>query len=138
MNVRRFQILAVTSGLVALAVVAVPALAQEIRGTVKSVDPANSRIVLTDDTGKHEINVVVTKKTAFDLGKTSKRGGLGDVKPGMHVVVANTITASRLAVDTASDGSHAPPAVEGPLPSRSILGEFWYNFRHNLFKPLLL
>ena len=32
----------------------------------------------------------------------------------------------------AAAGNSAPPA------QRSILGEFWYNFTHNLFKPLLL
>src|SRR4051794_24472404 len=138
MNVRRFQCLALTSGVVGLAVVALPVLAQEVRGTVKSVDPAGGRMVVTEETGHRDVTVAVTKKTAFDVGKAAtKSGGLANVKPGMHVVVSNTITAAKVAVDE-SAGSHGGSTAEGLAPQRSILEEFWYNFRHNLFKPLLL
>jgi hypothetical protein len=38
-----------------------------------------------------------------------------------------------------STSSHATPNGSArPVKHISILGEFWYNFRHNLFKPLLL
>src|SRR4051794_2414795 len=37
------------------------------------------------------------------------------------------------------DPAHSAGAAGGPPgPGSSILAEFWYNFRHNLFKPLLL
>src|SRR5207248_8269745 len=49
----------------------------------------------------------------------------------------NAITASKIAVDR-SESAHGAPAAEAVAPERGVLGEFWYNFRHNLFKPLLL
>src|SRR4029079_2447356 len=60
-----------------------------------------------------------------------------DFKPGTKVVVTNTITASKVAIDEAAN-SHGAADGKGTAPERGILGEFWYNFRHNLFKPLLL
>src|SRR4051794_14430056 len=41
----------------------------------------------------------------------------------------------------AASGHDAAPAASAathPAPPKSILAEFWNNFRHNLFKPLLL
>lgn len=135
MSDRRFRLLSLTTGLVALVVVALPALAEEIHGTVKSVDPINKQVVLTDETGKSEIRVNVTKKTYDSSGKKSIV--LHDLKPGTKLVVTNTITASKIAVDDSADSHGASKAGAGSS-DRGILGEFWYNFRHNLFKPLLL
>jgi hypothetical protein len=137
MNVRRFRILTMTSGLVALVVVTLPALAEEIHGTVKSVDPATKQVVLTDDAGKADIRVNVTKKTSDSSGKQGL--DLTALKPGTKVVVTNTITASKIALDqSASSHGGGEAGAKGAAPERGILGEFWYNFRHNLFKPLLL
>jgi uncharacterized protein len=43
----------------------------------------------------------------------------------------------------AGDAGHGDPAASGaaevaPMSLAKVLSEFWYNFRHNLFKPLLL
>ncbi|AGA25502.1 putative permease [Singulisphaera acidiphila DSM 18658] len=135
MNVRRFRMLAMTSGLVAFVVVTLPALAEEIHGTVKSVDPVNKQLILTDEAGKVEIGVNITKKTVDSSGKKSIV--LKDFKPGTKVVVTNTITASKVAIDESAN-SHGASGTSGQASQRGILGEFWYNFRHNLFKPLLL
>lgn len=134
MNVRRFRMLAMTSGLVALVVVTLPTLAEEIHGTIKSVDPVSKQIILTDEAGKTEIGVNITKKTLDSSGKKSVV--LKDLKPGTKVIVTNTVTASKVAIDPAADA--ADGAGTNGHNSRGILGEFWYNFRHNLFKPLLL
>src|SRR5438045_3049523 len=49
-----------------------------------------------------------------------------------------TTTAKSQAV--AKSAATTPGAAHGKAPAepQSIVGEFWYNFRHNLFKPLLL
>jgi hypothetical protein len=63
-------------------------------------------------------------------GKTTH--DLGALKPGTQVRVTNAIVASDVTIN--------PEKASGSIPmsGRSVLGEFWYNFRHNLFKPLLL
>ncbi len=94
-------------------------LAEELKGTVKTIDRANSRMVVHDDQGERD--VVVNLNNLKDLK---------DVKPGVHISVADSITASKVTIiDTDAASSTA---------ERSIFGEFWFNFRHNLFKPLLL
>jgi uncharacterized protein len=57
---------------------------------------------------------------------------LKDLKPGAHVSIMDSLTASKV---TVAESSVAAAEQE---EARSIVGEFWYNFRHNLFKPLLL
>ena len=44
----------------------------------------------------------------------------------------DSLTASKVTVEETS------VVTAEKEESRSILAEFWYNFRHNLFKPLLL
>ena len=46
----------------------------------------------------------------------------------------DSITASRISVEDIARGAEGPQGEQG----QSILVEFWHNFRHNLFKPLLL
>ncbi len=56
------------------------------------------------------------KGKAFDLA---------NLKKGDRITVTNAVIGAKF-------------EVVPPPPHRSILAEFWYNFRHNLFKPLLL
>jgi hypothetical protein len=120
--------LGLASGLVALVVVALPALADEIRGTVKSVDARTRSLIVTDEASRSEVAVQVTPRTAYEAGGVS-RSSLRELKPGMHVAIQNTVTASKIAVESPWGANQ---------PQRSILAEFWHNFTHNLFKPLLL
>jgi uncharacterized protein len=111
---------------VASLVIAAPVLAEEIRGKIKSIDRARSEIVVADE--KTESDVTVS------LGALNKGLGkpinLKDLSEGTRVVVDNAFVAGKLSIE--KDNKHE----EGPRPS--ILHEFWHNFTHNLFKPLLL
>lgn len=124
MRTRGILTLAAIAGLVALAEGAAPASAQEIRGSVKKVDVARKRLVL-QKYGVHEDVVVTLTGDATFAGEGGRELKLGELKEGMRVAVTNAVIASRI-------------LVEPEAPNRSILEEFWYNFRHNLFKPLLL
>jgi hypothetical protein len=103
--------------------------AEDLRGTVKSVDRVNSRMVVHDEMAQRDVVVNFNNLTALNASK-SRLTDLKDVKPGAHVAITDSITASRVTVEE--------PGTTSSTPSRTILGEFWYNFRHNLFKPLLL
>ncbi len=52
--------------------------------------------------------------------------------------------AATAATDAGAHHEEAPAAapasaeLEGPISASKMLSEFWFNFRHNLFKPLLL
>jgi uncharacterized protein len=113
-----------------IAVLAVLAVARpgrgddDLRGTVTRIDAANQRILLTPDGSHKTVGVKVTKDTAIKTAEGSVLG-LGGLKKGTRITVTNAIIASDVAV--------VPEA-----PHRSIPQEFWYNFTHNLFKPLLL
>ena len=123
------KILALT--LVGLATVALPALAEDLRGTVKSVDAANSRIIVHDAKNDRDVVVNFTKSTTLSRSNAAVPN-IRDLKIGSEVSVSDAVTAASISVIE---------PVEAPSPEageKSILQEFWYNFRHNLFKPLLL
>jgi hypothetical protein len=121
----------VACGLAALVVAIVPVLAwaEDLLGTVKSVNVAGKTFVLTTgDIEKREVTVRVVDGTELKGEGGAAIRGLGALKPGTRVRVANAVVASKVAIEP-------DKAVES---LRSPLAEFWYNFRHNLFKPLLL
>ncbi len=126
----RFPRTALLAGM-GLLVIGLPVLAQELRGTVKSVDRDNSRMVVHDELGQHDVVVNFNKTTALKTNDASL-GDIKNVKPGAHVSIVDSLTASRVTVE---DASAAGAEKEEP---KSIMVEFWHNFRHNLFKPLLL
>jgi uncharacterized protein len=125
MKVVRAPKLAVALFVAALGI-ALPALADEIRGKIKSINRARSEIVVADERTENDVTV--------SLGSLSngmvKGADLTKLKEGVRVTIENSVVAARITIDgdTKSD--------EGPR--KSILREFWHNFRHNLFKPLLL
>jgi hypothetical protein len=121
----------VACGLVALVVAIVPVLAwaEDLLGTVKSVNLAGKTFVLTTgDAEKHEVTVRVEDGTELKGEGGAAIEGLGALKPGTRVRVANSVVASKVAVEP----------EKGTESHRSPLAELWNNFRHNLFKPLLL
>jgi uncharacterized protein len=131
MILNRFPKVALMAGM-ALLVIGLPVLADELRGTVKSVDANNSRMVVHDELAQRDVVVNFDRLTTL---KSSDRSlsTLEDLKPGAHVLIMDSLTASKVTVEETS-----VVAAEKEEESRSILAEFWYNFRHNLFKPLLL
>jgi uncharacterized protein len=105
--------------LVAAPVIAAPeAIADEVQGTVKSVDKAGRKIVVTKDSDNEEMVVSL-------LGSRDSKLSIDTLKEGARVKVQSAFVASSV-------------SVERPAPELPLLDEFWENFRHNLFKPLLL
>ncbi len=106
----------------ALALAGVAAQAQEIKGKVKSVDHAARKIVL--NTGPHK-DVTVSIVEDASIAGAGKSLQLSDVKEGDRITLSNAVIVSKI-------------TVQPPPPHRSMAEEFWHNFTHNLFKPLLL
>src|SRR5271157_1063129 len=130
MIVIRFPKIALMAGM-ALLVIGLPVLADELRGTVKSVDANNSRMVVHDELAQRDVVVNFNRLTTL---KSTDRSlsTLKDLKPGAHVSIMDSLTASKVTVEKTS------VVAAEKEEARSTLAEFWYNFRHNLFKPLLL
>ena len=75
--------------------IAVPVLAEEIRGKIKSIDRSRAEIVVTDEKTERDVTVSLGALTK-GLGKTDS---LKDLKEGKRVVVDNAFVAARIAVD---------------------------------------
>ena len=114
-----------------LLVIGLPVLAEELRGTVKSVDRVNSRMVVHDEMAQRDVVVNFNKLDGAEVegqqpvrpqGREARRAyldhGFGHRVPG--------------------HGGRRRAPTEQRARAESMLAEFWYNFRHNLFKPLLL
>jgi hypothetical protein len=111
---------------VAMLAVAAPLIAGQIKGEIKSIDRSGSLAVIRDEETKKDVTIslVSLAKSSSRLGKNVE---LKDLKPGVKVVVNEGVVASSVEIDVSK------PKERGP-----ILQEFWHNFTHNLFKPLLL
>jgi hypothetical protein len=128
MNALRFSRTSIAVATATL-VVAISVSAEELRGTVKSVDRTTSRMIIHDEQGQRDVTVSFNKLTSLS-SKSPDQKTIADLKEGARVAVVDAVMASKVTVEEAS------PASE--LKRRSMLAEFWHNFRHNLFKPLLL
>ena len=122
MRVRRTWIFAALAGLGAL----VPASsnAQDVKGIVKEVDTVGRRLTIETSTLHKDMIVRLARDADVDT-PDGQHISINSLEPGDHVVVTNAVIASEI-------------AIEKEEPLRSIPEELWYNFRHNLFKPLLL
>jgi hypothetical protein len=111
---------------VAIVATAAPLIAGQIKGEIKSIDRTGSLAVIRDEETKKDVTIslVSLARSSSRLGKNVE---LKDLKRGVKVVVNEGVVASSVEIDTSQ------PKVRGP-----ILQEFWHNFTHNLFKPLLL
>src|SRR5271157_5517053 len=105
MSMTRFPKLALMTG-VSLLVIGLPVLADELRGTVKSVDRVNSRMVVHDDLGQRDVVVNFNKLTALK-SSDSTLSDLKELKPGAHVTILDSVTASRVTVEQPSPTSTA-------------------------------
>jgi uncharacterized protein len=135
---RRRQVVfaCLSSAVFALSLGASSVSADEIRGTIRSVDELNNRVVLRQNSTHRDVIVNISNNASIEDNEVHPLA-LAELREGTPVVVTNSILAAKLALSTSrspSAGASGAPAT----PYRSMLGEFWYNLRHNLFKPLLL
>jgi hypothetical protein len=115
------------SAAVALLAAGAPLIAGQIKGEVKSIDRTRSLAVIHDEETKQDITVSLSGLAKPSPGRRGTSVALEDLRPGTKVVINERVVASSLEID------ESQPKVRGP-----ILQEFWHNFTHNLFKPLLL
>lgn len=108
---------------------------QEIRGTVRSVDKAKNRVVLSHDATHKDMIVRINDGTRIE-DSDGHPIELSKLSKGTHAVVTDAIVAAKIAI--APPETEAASAAQASASPPSFLEEFWYNFRHNLFKPLLL
>lgn len=122
MKTRRLPLVACVTAAVAFAFVTSVVVAAELKGTVRAVDLDGKTLVIEQAQHKE-----ATVRLMADTAVSGENGtvDLASLKKGQQVTVTLADQASKI-------------VVEPPSPERSILQEFWYNFRHNLFKPLLL
>jgi uncharacterized protein len=111
---------------VATLVIAVPVLAEEIRGKIKSFDRTRSEIVVSDEKSDKDVTVSLSSLSK-GIGKNID---FKDFRTGRRVVVDNAFVAAKIILEESESGTEAP--------KMTIFQEFWHNFTHNLFKPLLL
>jgi hypothetical protein len=131
MKASRLLAVGVIGGIAALASWGMAVRAEEIRGVIKKIDTARQVMVVTDEATLHDVDVRLNTGTSInDAG--GKKSSIAGLKVGMPVMIKSGVTAANVLIEP--ETSHAVAAVA----ERSILAEFWYNFRHNLFKPLLL
>ena len=100
------------------------ASSQEIKGTVKEIDLPGRRLTIDTPTLHKDMVVRLTRDADVDA-PDGHHINLNELKVGDRVTVTNAVIASDI-------------SIEPVQPHRNPLEEFWYNFRHNLFKPLLL
>lgn len=127
---RPFYLAAIVAIAVGSLAIARPTRADDLHGPIKSIDVDNNRLVIHDEATGRDVTVYFSRSTTLNPsgGKIQTIKGL---KVGTNVIVSDAVTASRITVDP---GLVEPPKVRFD----SMLQEFWHNFRHNLFKPLLL
>jgi uncharacterized protein len=125
MEVRGKMKFAVSFAVAALALAA-PLIAGQIKGEIKSIDRSNSQAVIHDVESKQDVTVSLARLVSR-TSRLGKNTDMKDLKPGVKVIVNEAVVASSVEID------ESQPKVRGPM-----LQEFWHNFTHNLFKPLLL
>src|SRR5918997_2520938 len=95
-----------TFGLMAV-LMAVPARAEDLHGSVKSVDARSGRVEVNGEGTHDAVTVRVNEGTAIEAGGRPAR--LGALRPGMRVSVTDAHTASRIAVQAASAPTRSIP-----------------------------
>lgn len=107
-----------------LGVLASSARAQDIKGNIEHIDKEN-RIITIDQPGLHKsIKVHIVPDGEFV--KDGKKVGIDELQVHDRVLITNAAFGGKVTYLKPKD------------PDAKMLAEFWDNFRHNLFKPLLL
>ncbi len=88
MKTRRTWIRSLTAGLVAVAVLVVPAIAAELMGTVKSVDADGMKMVVMEKKTDKEVEVTIKATTVIENAK-GKRFMLEKVKADSKVEITH-------------------------------------------------
>jgi hypothetical protein len=98
----------------------------EYLGTIRSID--GSRLTLTQEASGKDVTIELDDTTKVEPapGTESTTHSVAELKPGARVIVIRDV-----------EGEPATSVIVEHEPA-SILHDFWDNFRHNLFKPLLL
>ncbi len=109
-----------------LGLAAATASAQEYKGTIKKIDREKRIITLKPEGGAlhKEIRIAIPENTTFAKGE-SEPLKFEELQVDQRVSITNAAIAGEV---------HTIPLP----PYRPPLLEFWHNFTHNLFKPLLL
>ena len=91
MPTRRAAILKTAMALLAGLVVVLPGLADELIGTVKSVDPAARKLVVTSNADNKDIDLITTRATVYEnsKGKAFPKFSLERLNPGGTVEVTH-------------------------------------------------
>lgn len=91
MPARSFVLRGISTALVALAVAVVPALAEELSGTIKSVDVDAKKIVVTATEGGRDVEITVNNQTVAEnaKGKVLKKFNLKRLKTAGKVDVTH-------------------------------------------------
>jgi hypothetical protein len=115
----------IMAGLLALPLLgASRASAEDVRGTVKRVDTRRNQLIIVSPGLHDEVRVPIASGAQMKT-KDGHAVDLSSLRPGTRVRITPAPVASDI-------------TVEPEEPSRPFLEEFWHNFTHNLFKPLLL
>ena len=115
MQTRRSWVRVLAGGLVALAVLVLPALAEELLGTVKSVDAAAKKVVVTEKGTLVSVEVKVTDQTVIETPK-GERVPLEKLKAGsrVHVTHDEDDVASKIVVRGQAKKKAAPQKADEP------------------------
>jgi hypothetical protein len=84
MKNRRTFLMALTSAAVALALVVVPALADELMGRITKVDVDAKKIVVTEKDSDKEVNVTITDDTVIETRKGEQKVDLEKLQKGVE------------------------------------------------------
>lgn len=84
MKTRRAFLLTLTSGLVALAVLAAPVIAAELLGTITKVDIGEKKLTVLPKDEEKEIEVTVTDDTEFVTPKGASKIDLEKLSKGVE------------------------------------------------------
>ena len=115
MQTRRSWVRILAGGLVALAVLVLPALAEELLGTVKSVNHDTKKVVVTEKGTLVNVEVTVTDETVIETTK-GERVPLGKLKAGsrVHVTHDEDDVASKIVVRGQAKKKDAPKKSDEP------------------------
>ncbi len=124
MLIRKICWIGLTAFSVMLGLSASAAFAQEVKGIVKTYDEIH-RLLTLEQPGLHKDIVVHLTENVSVKGLENEPLPLSELQKGDRVKLSNAVMISSI-------------SVEPKPPERTVLAEFWHNFTHNLFKPLLL
>ena len=129
---RPYRLAAIAAVLIAALATAPPTRADDLRGPIKSIDVDNNRLVVHDEASQRDVVVYFTRATTLLRQADGSVQSIKGLKVGTPIIVSDAITASRIAIDDVQESDASPSSPT------TMVHEFWNNFRHNLFKPLLL